>query len=237
MQAKTERFEMRLDEALLAQVDAWRDQHSPAASRAEAIRQLLEAGLRVKSRDAVEFSDGEKMILMMLCDMMKQAKMKGGGADPEFVESVIVGGHYWALKWDYTGIFHGHVDRPAVVHETSNFLDMWSLIEWGYAKLTKKEKERVAAEGAPFGKNLAFRGFDGNYESQHLNVARFLVEKMGRFESFKGRDLNSHAPTLDAYRRMYPLFEKMRPNLGMGRELGSEEIIALLKAMLHPGRR
>jgi uncharacterized protein YfbU (UPF0304 family) len=236
MQAKTERFEMRLDEEVLASVDAWRSERDDAPSRAEAIRQLLETGLRVKSRDAVEFSDGEKMIVLMLCDLMKQLKVKGD-TNPDFLQSVIFGGHYWGLKWDLTGVFHGHVDKPEVVRDAANFMDMWSFIEFGYAKLSKKEKERIEKEAPPFGKHVVFRGFDGNYEAEYLNVARFLIDDMRRFSSFKGRDLNSHAPTVAAYRRMYRLFEPMRTGLGGGNELGAAQIIELMKAMLHPDRK
>ena len=62
MQAKTERFELRLDEDVLSRVDAWLNRQDDVSSRAEAIRQLVDAGLRVKSHEAVEFSEGEKMI-------------------------------------------------------------------------------------------------------------------------------------------------------------------------------
>jgi uncharacterized protein len=236
MQPKTERFEMRLDEALLASVDAWRDDRDDVPSRAEAIRQLLGAGLRTKSREAVEFSDGEKMIVLMLCDLMKQLKVKGD-TDPDFLQSVIFGGHYWGLKWNLTGVFHGHVDKPEVVREVVDFLDMWTFIEIGYRKLSKKDKNRIEKEATPFGKHVAFRGFDGNDESEHLNVARFLIDDMGRFSTFKDRDLNSHAPSIAAYRRMYRLFEPMRVSLGGGNEVGATQIIELMKAMLYPGRR
>lgn len=235
MQAKTERFELRLDEDVLARVDDWRSERDDSPSRAEAIRQLLEAGLRVKSRDAVEFSDGEKMIVLMLCDLMKHLKVRGD-TNPDFLQSVIFGGHYWGLKWDLTGVFHGHVDKPEVVREVGNMLDMWSFIEFGYAKLSQKEKERVEKEAPPFGKHVKFSGFDGNYESEHLSVAGFFIKDMGRFSNFKGRDLNSHAPLLPAYRRMYRLFKPMRTGLGGGNELGAVQIIELMKAIAHPSR-
>jgi uncharacterized protein YfbU (UPF0304 family) len=236
VQAKTERFELRLDEDVLARVDEWRGEQDDSPSRAEAIRQLVGTGLRVKWRDAVEFSDGEKLIILMLCDMMKQLKIRGD-TNPDFLQSVIFGGHYWGLKWDLTGVFHGHVDRPEVVRETSNFLDMWSFIEFGYAKLSKKEKDRIEKEAPPFGKFVRFPGFDGNYESEHVSVAEFLIRDMGRFSNFKGRDLNSHAPLLPAYRRMYPIFEPMRTGLGGSVELGADQIIKLMQAMAHGDRR
>jgi uncharacterized protein YfbU (UPF0304 family) len=73
-----------------------------------------------------------------------------------------------------------------------------------------------------------FIGFDGNNEGEYLGIARFLINKMGRFESFKGRDLNSHSPKVANYRHMIDLFEPMRAGL-VGRELGVDEIITLLR--------
>jgi len=236
MQPKTERFELRLDENVLSRVDAWLNKQGDVSSRAEAIRQLVDAGLRVKSHEAVEFSDGEKMIVLMLCDLMEHLKVKGE-TNTKLLKSVIFGGHYWALKWDLTGVFHGHVDRPEVVTDVANILDMWSFIEFGYAKLSKKEKERIEKEVPPFGKYVSFRGFDGNNESEHMSIAYFLVDDMGRFSHFKGRDLNSHAPTLTPARRMYRLFEPMRAGLGGGVELGADQIIKLMQAKAHPDNR
>ena len=59
---------------------------------------------------------------------------------------------------------------------------------------------------------------------------------MDRFETFKGRDMSAHMPTLDMHRRMLPLFEPMRATL-MGGELNAGQIIELMKARLHPKRR
>jgi uncharacterized protein len=76
----------------------------------------------------------------------------------------------------------------------------------------------------------------GNYETEHLGIARFLIENMDRFSQFKGRDLNSNAPLLGGFRRMFAVFEPMRPGL-VGRELNADEIIKLLKAKIHPDYR
>ncbi len=61
-----------------------------------------------------------------------------------------------------------------------------------------------------------------------MKIARFLVEKMGRFECFKGRDFDSHDPVVNHYRVMSAAFESMRARLS-GRELSVGELIELLK--------
>jgi uncharacterized protein len=228
MEPKTERFEMRLDPRTLETVDAWRGRQSDRPSRAEAIRRLVDTGL------SQPFSDGEKLILIMLGEVYKHLKIKGD-IDPAFVAEAIHGGHYWGLRWKYSGIFHGHEDNERVVSEVVDVLDMWSFIEGGYGELSQKDKAVVAKQAAPFGEHVQFPGFDGNNEAEHLGIAHFLIDDLERFSRFKGRrDLNSHVPSIETYRRMFRVFEPMRRTLIMGRELGVTEIIELLKAKRHP---
>ena len=80
-----------------------------------------------------------------------------------------------------------------------------------------------------FGKHVKFIGFDGNNETEYMGIARFLVEKMDRFTRFKGREMNSHCPIIDAYARMFTVFEPIRKTL-IGRKLSTDEIISILKA-------
>jgi uncharacterized protein len=45
---KTERFEMRISEELLASIDEWRRHEPDIPPRAEAIRRLVQIGLKAK---------------------------------------------------------------------------------------------------------------------------------------------------------------------------------------------
>jgi uncharacterized protein YfbU (UPF0304 family) len=234
-EAMTERFEMRLGPSVLEGLDSWRATQDDLPSRAEAVRRLVEVGLGNSAKRRIALGDGEKLIVMMLCQLFKHLKVKSE-IDPAFVEEVIYGGHYWALSWEYSGVFHSHQDAETVVTEVVDILDMWSFLERGFGALSKNDKDRVAAAAEPFGKHVVFAGFDGNGEGEHIGVAGFLINKLDRFTEFKGRDLNAHMHTLDTYRRMLSVFEPIRPNL-IGRDLNAEEIIQVLKAMLHPSRR
>lgn len=140
------------------------------------------------------------------------------------------------MGWKYTGLFHSHQDAETVVSEVVNILDMWSFLERGFAELSKKDRDRVAAEAEPFGKHVVFTGFDGNGEGEYIGVTRCLINELDRFTEFKGRDLNAHMPTIDTHRRMLLVFEPVRMNL-VGRSLNAAEIIQLLQAKLHPSRR
>ena len=228
----TERFEMRLDPQTLQQVEAWRDEQPDQPSRAEAVRRLIADGLAISGKEAMRFSPGEKLILSMLCDLYKHQDVRNG-VDPEFVIDALCGGHYWAFESEYSGLFAGHVDNPRVVSEVIRMLHMWDLVEAAYERLPEEEKQRVDTESDPFGGSVLFRGFDGNCESEHLAIAYFLVDRANRFQRFKGRDLNSHMPSLGFYRRMRVAFEAMKPYLFTGR-LPASRIIELLKAQIPP---
>lgn len=235
MQKKTERFEMRLDQGVLDKVDVWRARQDDLPSRAEAVRRLMEEGLSKTSENQLKFSDGEKLTSLMLCEIYKHFKIKSE-IDPAFVEAAIHGGHHWGLKWEYPGIFHGHENNEHVVTEVVQVLDMWSFVESAHSKLSKKDKDRVEKEADPFGKHVVFLGFDGNNESEHLSVASFIIDNLKRFSSFKGRDLNSHMPSIEYYRRMLRVFEPMRRSL-VGGNLNASQIIDILKARKHPEHR
>jgi uncharacterized protein len=225
--AKTERFEMRLDRSMLDRVDGWRSMQLDLPSRAEAARRLMEAGLGgpETEKEQVKLSDGEKLILVMLCELHKKLDVQGE-IDPNFVERAIDGGHYWALRRLY---LHDHEDDPKAVSEVIDVLEMWSFIERGYRKLSKQAKDAVGQKAGPLGKHVHFLGFDGNYETEHLGIARFLVNDLEHFTNFKGRDLVTHSPMLDAYRQMLEVFKPLRSQL-VGRELDVSEIIEILKA-------
>ncbi|WP_430504849.1 YfbU family protein [Ralstonia pseudosolanacearum] len=230
MPPKSERFELRLDEEQLARIDEWaREQGDDGLSRAAAIRELIDIGLSAGSKGSVRFSDGEKMLMLMMRDVFKALKIKDPDSDPDFLAEVIYGGHYWAPKWDMQGVFHDHVDNPRDVRHVGDVLDMWSFIEEAYEKFSAEQKAAIAEQVGPWGKHVEFTGFDGNNESSQMGIARFLVDKMDRFSRFKGRDLNSHHPTYNRYSRMVELFEPMRATL-IGHGLSADQVATLLKA-------
>jgi uncharacterized protein len=226
-QAMTERLEMRLGQSVLEELDLWRAKQVDLPSRSEAVRRLVETGLH-ETPSRISFSNSEKLIVLMLCQLLKGLKVEGE-IDPSFVEQVIFGGHYWALGWEYSGVFHNYEDADAVVSEVVNILDMWSFLERGFKALSKSDKAKVGNAVEIFGDRVAFHGFDGNGESEYIGVARFLIDKLLRFTEFKGRELNAHMPTLSVHRHMLAAFEPIRRNL-MGRGLNASEIIQVMGA-------
>lgn len=225
---RSERFEMRLDSALLEQIDEWRDQQRDPPSRAEAVRQLLEHALSGTLRKETQLDQPQRLMVWLLTEILKGQKGADKRDDIELIQEAIYGGHFWALDWELQGVMHGHTDERADVSLVVDTLDTWSFIERGYEELSKADKDRLEAEVPIFGKDPRFAGFDGNHETEYMSIARFLVEKMGRFERFKGRELNSHMPMVQRYKQMNATFEPIRAKL-IGRELTVDELISLLK--------
>jgi uncharacterized protein YfbU (UPF0304 family) len=183
----------------------------------------------------MQLSQGEKLILFMLAEIYQKLGIKDG-IDPKFVEEAITGGQTWGLEWKYTGVFDATETSESVRNEAMNLLDMWDTLEFSYAKLSEDDKKRVDVEAAPFAGPVRFRGFDGNHEAEYIGVARFVTGYLDRFSGFVGRDLDSHIPSLEAYRRMYQVFDRTRRTIGMD-GLGPNAIIAVLKEMIHPENR
>jgi uncharacterized protein YfbU (UPF0304 family) len=224
MEAKSERFEMRLDQGMMLRVDDWRVQQPDVPSRAEAFRRLINMGLNKQEDEA--FSAGERFILLVLTDLFKHLEPKDAESDPQLLTEIIYGGHWWALQDHFPGVFPiGTEHDRKTKDEVVDILDMWSFIEEGFEALNAKDKAKFAEQAAPF-TEAKFAGFDGNNESRHRTIARFLINRLDLFERFKGRDLNSHCPSLAEHRKMLTKFEPMRRTI-VGRRLGVEELISL----------
>jgi uncharacterized protein YfbU (UPF0304 family) len=158
------------------------------------------------------------------------------GVDPKFVQSAIYSGNTWGLTWKFPGIFHNGGDTPAIVKDVVDILAMWSDIESAYQSLSSEDKARIETEVEPLGRDVQFRGFDGNNESEHFGIALFLVNDLERFSELKGRDLNSHMPSLGMYRRMLATYTPLRSSLSYS-PLTPSQLIQILKEQIHPSRR
>lgn len=181
----------------------------------------------------MQLTDGEKLIVLMLCDMHKALNLNGT-IDPDFVRSTLVSGDLRQLKWQMDGLLHRREDGDNTVQEVGDILSMWSAIERGYKRLSAAGKQEVEAEAGPLGRGVRFSGFDGETEREHRDVAHFFIETTGRFERFQGRNLDAHMPTLDGYRRMLNVFAPMRPSAGEP-SLGTRQIIELANAEKYAG--
>lgn len=152
--------------------------------------------------------------------------------DTKLLRSAIYSENTWALSWEMPGIVGDDVEpTPPLVQAVINYLDMWSSLEEAHSYFDDSAKARVAYEAGPFGKHLRFPGFDGNNESKALSIAQILIDDMGRFGRFKGRDLNSHAPLIPNYRKMLEAYEPIRVSRLGFQILSVDQVISIMKAM------
>lgn len=180
-------------------------------------------------------SDGEKLILLMLSELYEKLEIDGE-VEPDFIRSSIFSNNTWSIPWKYVGISFENQETPEIVYEVLNILDMWSFIERSYAELSDEDKAKVIEGAAPFGENPSFPGFDGNNESEYMGKASFIVNELERFEEFKGRNFNSHCPSIEGYARMLSMYEPIMKKLNY-QLLSAGSLIAVLKERVHPDNR
>ncbi|WP_414430562.1 YfbU family protein [Alcanivorax sp. IL3] len=183
----------------------------------------------------MKITDGEKLILLMLSELYDKLGVEGE-VEPDFIRSAIFSNNTWSIPWKYVGIPFEEQETPEVVKEVLDILDMWSMIERSYENLSSESKEFVEKEASPFGKDPKFPGFDGNNETEYMGTASFLVNDLDRFEEFKGRNFNSHCPSIDSYRRMLSVFKPLLQDLNF-QPLSAQNIVDILKERVHPENR
>lgn len=178
----------------------------------------------------MNLTNSEKLILIMLSEIYEKLDMDGqNGIDPGFIKEAIYSDNTWGFEWKYTGIFHASDPIPPEVNDVTNILDMWTFMEEAFEVLDDEGRIALELLAPPFGKDLKFPGFDGNNECEYISITRFLTDQLDRFTRFKGRNLNSHMPSVSGYRRMYEAFEPIRRTM-IGRMLSVNELGKILNA-------
>lgn len=181
----------------------------------------------------MEFTHSEKLIVAMLAEIHSALKIKDG-LDPDLIQNVVSSGHTWALHWQYPGLFQGVNDTPNEVLVIANILDLWERLERTFAAYPADAREELARLSV-YGDNVRFLGFDGN-GGDGYSIANILINDLGRWSSFYGRDLNSHAPMSDAYARMLDTLAGLNKGT-MDYAFTVEETAQLLNSMTHPSNR
>jgi hypothetical protein len=149
----------------------------------------------------MKLSDGERLIVVMLAEVMEELKLDGE-TDPKLVKTLAINNDDWAIAHKYPMMFNSEGRDDEVVKETIDILWMWGIVEHSLEQLTGAD----AADAAtwPWAK---FNGFDGNHDP-HYGVAHTLIHDLGEFQDFADRGLNSHSQSsLPRYRSMYEKFE------------------------------
>lgn len=176
----------------------------------------------------MKLSDGEKLILYLLCDIKERLNIKTE-LDTDFLKNAIENNHLWGITWKYPGIPLQEEELPKEVVEVLNILEMWTSIEYSFSQLSNEDKQSLEKVAYPFGTNPKFNGFDGNNESEYLSIANFLINELDRFIDFKGRYLNSHIPVLNPYTRMYKKYAEFKKKYPFTQQIPFDNLTEILK--------
>lgn len=174
----------------------------------------------------------QKINAVLLCESALNTPPNERAVDPEYVRAALMDGQLWALRHRSSLLEDGVPSKTA--RETQDVLHMWALVEYSYSQLSKEDRESLDSDIRLFER---FPGFDGNAEAEHLAVAQFLIDTLGEYQTFQGRELNSHAPSfLEGYRRMLPVFHRFVMS-GVANPLSRDNLVALLRSIRHPSLR
>jgi uncharacterized protein YfbU (UPF0304 family) len=217
--------EFRLSSDLLRRVDLWREHQPTRPSRDEAVAELVGAGL-ASSAEAT-LSEGEKLILTMLCDLYRKVGAEGA-IDPGFLQSAVRGGHYWAVEWQYPSFAHGHDNTVSQADFVSKVLGLWRQIEESFRQLSADQKGKVMSEAA-LTAQPSFPGWDGRRETDYMSIARFMTDRMNMFPSQKGKaGREAGKPSVSGYRKMLDLYDAFEQD-ARDRKLTAQELVNLLQ--------
>lgn len=225
----TERMEVRLDTDLFDGLDAWRSKQRGLPSRSEAIRQLIESGIAVETPAEPKVSAAERLIIWLLTELLKCQPEYEDTGSIKIIQAALLGGHFWALDWHFTGLLHGHTDKKSDLDFVLATMSMWRQIERDRDALSELDRQKLTERIGEYGAKWKFEGFEGNTGEGVLgSIAKFLVAELGRFDEFKGRTMNSHTENSGHYKKMLGAFANFEKGLG-GKTLNWEELAVLLK--------
>lgn len=168
-------------------------------------------------------SPTEKLIILLLCDAIEK-KEAGSYIDPKVIRRALEGRMSWGIEWKFAALVSPDIPEETG-EEVRSLLEMWSHLTAAYNELAVGEQKR-AREASPFDSGVTFPGFDHNNHSDHLAAMRFIVEDLGQWQEFQGRDTDTHSQTtLFLLRGMFETFKRLRR---AGQRLRGDEIIEIL---------
>ena len=181
----------------------------------------------------MEMTKAERLIVLMLCDLYKSP-----GEDkifnPKLVEYAIAQGQLWALSWEYGDLLSAPSPTKEQVDLVAEVMTMWQVIEAFMSRFTPEEREEIASATDHSLDLLKFQGF---YEEPYRSIFSFMLEELGQWSNFAGRDYSKMLPVLGADLRMLAKYKEIRDANGFDLKLTPAQIIEILNERTHPENR
>ena len=181
----------------------------------------------------MEMTKAERLIVLMLCDLYKshgEDKM----FNPKLIEYAVAQGQLWALSWEYGGLLNADSPTKAQVDLVADVMTMWQVIEAFMSRFTPDQQNEVVVAT---GRRLEHIKFEGFYEEPYRSIFGFMLEELGRWPQFAGRDYSKMLPVLEADLRMLVKYKEMRDANKLGLELTPEQVIEIVNERVHPENR
>ncbi len=178
--------------------------------------------------EKMKISDGEKLIMLMLCelnDKIEQNSIKDDFIDFKFIKTAILKNSEWSLFYKFKGL---NLQAPTEIEvkEVIGVLEMWDMIEISYTKLSYYDKIIVDKEA--YCKPI-FTGFGDIREDKYIKIAEYFIHELGYYTVFKNRDFSNSYYGMSIYRKMLDYYLSIKNTVIYNcRILKVEEIIKLL---------
>lgn len=172
-------------------------------------------------------SDAEKLILLMLSDLHELHGIDK--INTKLLRSALSTNNSWALNWEIPDLGSDLTDTPEEVITVVNFMYMWGALEDTWHAFPENIKENIMSN-VQIGKTVKFPGFHSSEEFELYTIAKLFVDDMGKFQRYKGRDLNSHVPMRALYEKMYSTFVKHVEPDDVSPTLSHEAFLEVFKA-------
>jgi hypothetical protein len=161
----------------------------------------------IKGDPKVNISDGERLIAVMLADIMKHLNINNE-VDPAFILRALTDNDEWMIALKHPSLC-GNESGPseAVIQETHDIFGMFQSIRYATDQLPP-------AEQAPIRElpHFSFTGFDGNNDKHH-HVASVMINELNLYPEYLGTQLNSHSQaSLHRYRQMLEVYNEATEN-------------------------
>ena len=180
----------------------------------------------------MKLTEGEKLILSMLCEIHQHLKITDK-TDAKLIGEALRTGNLWGLDRYYLPV--PEVD-PKVADQALEILAMWERLEESFAHLSPSDKKWFEEHAIAFQKSVEFPGFSGNFDSEQLMAARFYIDVLENFEYLKGRQLSRYPiSTVEAYCRMLPIYDRILATV-INQDFTAEQIAEVVAAWQHPDR-
>lgn len=181
----------------------------------------------------MKMTKAERLIVLMLCDLYKSP-----GEDKIFnhklVEYAVAQGQLWALSWEYGDLLSADPPTKEQVDLVADVMTMWQVIEAFMSRFTPEERDEIATATDTSLDLIKFQGF---YEEPYRSIFRFMLEELGKWSEFAGRDYSKMLPVLGAELRMLAKYKEIRNAAGFNRKFTPAQIIEILNESTHPENR